>query len=114
MKALRGAAALRNLREQPLWRLMAADKAPVVLAILQGLLMDTEKTLPSSILHERLTRDLDQLRAAGEALPQTAQGYLADWLAQGWLTRRFPLEPAKRNTSSLQTQPARCVLSAAC
>jgi hypothetical protein len=90
MKALRGAAALRNLREQPLWRLMAADKAPVVLAILQGLLMDTEKTLPSSILHERLTRDLDQLRAAGEVLPQTAQGYLADWLAQGWLTRRFP------------------------
>jgi hypothetical protein len=47
MKALRGAAALRNLRELPLWRLLAADKAPVVLAILQGLLMDTEKTLPS-------------------------------------------------------------------
>lgn len=90
MKALRGAAALRNLRELPLWRLLAADKAPVVLAILQGLLMDTEKTLSSSILHERLARDLDQLRAAGEVLPQTAQGYLADWLAQGWLTRRFP------------------------
>ena len=47
MKALRGAAALRNLRELPLWRLLAADKAPVVLAILQGLLVGTEKTLPS-------------------------------------------------------------------
>ena len=34
MRALRGTAALRNLREQPLWKLLAADKAPVVIALL--------------------------------------------------------------------------------
>lgn len=90
MKALRGAAALRNLREQPLWRLFAATKAPAVIAILQSLFADTEKVLPSSVLHERLTRDLESLRSAGEDLPQTPQAYVAEWLNQGWLTRRFP------------------------
>ena len=90
MKALRGAAAFRNLREQPLWRLLAATKGPVVIALLQSLFMDTEKELPSSVLHERLTRDLDALRAVGEELPQTPQAYVAEWLCQGWLTRRFP------------------------
>ncbi|WP_102662723.1 DUF3375 domain-containing protein [Herbaspirillum sp. BH-1] len=90
MKALRGAAAFRNLREQPLWRLLAATKGPVVIALLQSLFMDAEKELPSSVLHERLTRDLDALRAVGEELPQTTQAYVAEWLSLGWLTRRFP------------------------
>ncbi|MCJ0763338.1 DUF3375 domain-containing protein [Variovorax terrae] len=90
MKALRGAAALRNLREQPLWRLLAANKGPVVIALLQSLFVESEQTLPSSVLHERLTRDIEALRAVGEELPQTPQAYVAEWLSQGWLTRRFP------------------------
>lgn len=90
MKALRAAAALRNLREQPLWRLLAATKAPVVIALLQSLFMDAEKALPSSVLHERLARDIDALRATGEDLPQAPQAYVSEWLGQGWLTRRFP------------------------
>ncbi|MDR5839201.1 DUF3375 domain-containing protein [Caballeronia sp. LZ034LL] len=90
MRALRAAAALRNLREQPLWRLLAATKAPAVIAMLQSLFAETEKTLPSSVLHERLGRDIDSLRSAGEDLPQTPQAYVAEWLNQGWLTRRFP------------------------
>lgn len=90
MKALRAAAALRNLREQPLWRLLAATKAPVVIALLQSLFMDAEKALPSSVLHERLARDVDALRATGEDLPQAPQAYVSEWLGQGWLTRRFP------------------------
>lgn len=90
MKALRGAAALRNLRDQPLWRLLAATKAPVVIALLQSLFLDADKALPSSVLHERLGRDIDSLRSSGEDLPQAAQAYVAEWLSQGWLTRRFP------------------------
>src|SRR6267143_7232050 len=91
LKTLRTAAALRSLRAQSLWRLLAADKAPAILALLQTLLLDNEKVLSSSVLKERLTREIEQLRASGEELPQTAQGYIADWLAQGWLTRRFPV-----------------------
>jgi hypothetical protein len=90
MKALRAAAALHNLREQPLWRLLAATKAPAVLALLHALFEEREKPLASSVLHERLARELEPLRQAGEELPQTAQTYVADWLAQGWLVRRFP------------------------
>jgi Protein of unknown function (DUF3375) len=90
LKTLRTAAALRSLRAQSLWRLLAADKAPAILALLQMLLLDNEKILSSSVLKERLTREIEQLRASGEELPQSAQAYIADWLAQGWLTRRFP------------------------
>src|SRR3546814_10405138 len=100
MKALRGAAAFRNLREQPLWRLLAATKGPVVIALLQSLFRDTEKELPSSVLHERLTRDLDASRAVGEELPQTPQVYVAEWLSYGWLTRRFRSE---EHTSDIQS-----------
>ena len=90
MKALRGVATLRNLREQPLWRLLAATKAPAVIALLQSIFEDGEKAVPSSVLHERLARDIASLRAVGEDLPQTPQAYVAEWLSQGWLTRRFP------------------------
>lgn len=90
MKARRGAAALRNLRDQSLWRLLAAIKAPIVIALLQSLFFEADKALTSSVLHERLGRDIDALRAGGEELPQTPQAYVAEWLSQGWLNRRFP------------------------
>jgi Protein of unknown function (DUF3375) len=90
MNTVRSVAALRVLREQPLWQLLAALKAPAVVAALRTLLLDGDKVLPGSALHERLSRELDLLRAAGEDLPQSVAAYLADWLRQGWLTRRLP------------------------
>ncbi len=83
-------AALRLLREQPLWQLLAAQKAPAVATMLRALLVEGEKVLTGSVLHERLTRELELLRAAGEDLPQSAAAYVSDWLRQGWLTRRLP------------------------
>lgn len=82
MRALSGAAALEKLRKQPLWMLLAADKAPTVVALLHSLFLDEERTLPSSVLHERLTRDLDQLRSTAD-MPRTAQAFVAEWLEQG-------------------------------
>lgn len=78
MKALAAIAAYQNLRRQPLWRLLAATNAPVILGLLQTHLYENERSLPASLLHERLTRDLDELRARGHDLPQTAQAYVAD------------------------------------
>lgn len=89
MKPVRAVAALRELRSQPLWQLLAADKGVVTIALLHHLLLDGDKVLPASVLYERLGRALDELRASGEDLPQTAQGYAADWLGKGWLTRRL-------------------------
>ncbi|HEX7643079.1 MAG TPA: DUF3375 domain-containing protein [Burkholderiaceae bacterium] len=87
---MRHLAVLRQLREQPLWRLLAATNAPAYVSLMQSLLFESDKTLPASALHERLARALEDLRATGEDLPQTAQGYVAEWLRQGWLTRRLP------------------------
>lgn len=89
MTALRMTAALQGLREQPLWRLLAADNAPLYVALLQALLLDRETLLPTSILHERLTLAIEQLRTHGHDLPQTPQAYVSDWLREGWLTRRL-------------------------
>ena len=85
-------AGYRHLRDQPAWKLLAADHAPELIGLLQTLLMDGERRLPSAVLHARLQRQLDALRGdeLSRELPRTAQAYLAHWLAQGWLERRLP------------------------
>lgn len=90
MKADRLIATYRRLRNEPLWRLLAADNAPVVISLLQVHLYENTRSLPASILYERIAQDLEELRARGENLPQTAQAYVSDWLADGYLVRRFP------------------------
>lgn len=90
MKTLHASAALQTLREQPLWRLLSANKAPLVIAALHTLFLDGESTLPGSVLVERVTREIELLRDAGHEMPLTPQAYIADWLGHGWLARRFP------------------------
>ncbi|MDR2736157.1 MAG: DUF3375 domain-containing protein [Gracilibacteraceae bacterium] len=89
-KADKNIATYRRLRTEPLWRLLASDNGPAVIGLLQSHLYENERTLPSSIMHERIERDLEALRAQGEDFPQTAQAYIAGWLADGYLERRFP------------------------
>ncbi|MHB1567390.1 MAG: DUF3375 domain-containing protein [Acidiferrobacter sp.] len=84
-------ATYRRLRTAPLWRLLAADHGPAMLALLQTHLYDGDRRLPASILHERVGCELEALRARGEDFPQTAQAYVAAWLAEGYLERRFPI-----------------------
>lgn len=90
MKADVALATNRRLRQQPLWRLLAAPSGPVALALLQTHLYDNVRSLPASIFHERIARELERLRGLGEDWPQTAQAYVAGWLAEGHLERRFP------------------------
>ena len=90
MKTRARIAAWQRLRQQSTWKLLAADNAPMIAALLQTLLLDTERRLPASLLHERLSRELEELRVHGHELPRTAQAYVADWLGAGWLERRFP------------------------
>jgi len=90
MNTLKFVAIYDRLRTKALWKLLAADTAPTILALLQSNLMDGDAKLPASIFHNRLTKDIEDLRSSGIDLPQTAQAYVADWLATGWLTRRFP------------------------
>jgi hypothetical protein len=90
MKGERAIATYMRLREQALWRLLAADNGPVILGLLEAHLVEEARSLPASILFERLGRSLEELRAHGHHLPQTPQSYVADWLAAGYLERRFP------------------------
>lgn len=90
MKADKNIAAYRRMRNQPLWRLLAAGNGPTVIGLLQSQLYEKERSLPASILFERLSRDLEELRAQGDDFPQTAQAYVAGWLSDGYLERRFP------------------------
>ena len=111
MSFLRGIAGLRNLRERPLWRLLAADKATVFLALLQEFLFEQEKVLPASVLAERLGALLEGLRSIGEDVPQTAQAYISTWLSEGWVHRRLPARATEEQyeLSSEATQAIRFV-----
>lgn len=90
MKADKHIATYRRMRSQPLWRLLASGNGPTVIGLLQSHLYEKERSLPASLLFERLTRDLEELRAHGDDFPQTAQAYVANWLGDGYLERRFP------------------------
>lgn len=104
MKAIRSVASLRDLREQPLWKLLAADKAPEVVAMLRSLLYDGDKAVVSSVLHERLGRELEELRAQGENLPQAAPAYVQEWLRNGWLSRRRLAQGASEEEYELSVE----------
>ena len=95
------------MRMQPMWRLLASGNGPTVIGLLQSHLYEKERSLPASILFERLTRDLEELRAQGGDFPQTAQAYVASWLSDGYLERRFPQGAAEEeyelSTATVET-----------
>jgi hypothetical protein len=80
---------LRARKEEPAWRLLATLQSPAICTCLH-VLFATERSLPSSALHERLHRQLEIVRRAGADLPKPANEYASDWIAQGWLRREFP------------------------
>jgi len=89
MKAIRQVAINKRLRNESAWKLLTTDNAPVTLALLETHLLEKERRLPSSILHERINRELENLKAQGEDLPQTSQYYIAQWLSAGFLERTY-------------------------
>ena len=110
MKLQARIAGYRRLREQALWRLLAADHAPELIGLLQTLLLDGERRLPASVLHERLQQQLDAINASDlpRELPRTAQAYVAHWLSQGYLERRLP-EGASEEEYELSAQAAQAI-----
>jgi hypothetical protein len=90
VRAARLAEGYRTLREGRAWKLLAADHGPFFVAVFETLFTGEDKVLPVSVATERLARELDVLRGQGHVLAPTAQQYVNDWVAQGWLVRRFP------------------------
>src|SRR5579884_3769067 len=90
MTADRYIAAYRHLRESPVWRLLASRHAPVIIGLLQTHLLEADRRLPASVFQQRVARDIEELRARGEDFPQPPAVYIAEWLREGYLERRFP------------------------
>ena len=101
--------AYEQLRRASTWRLLAATKAPAVLAILQATFPSGDRRLPRSELIARVGAHLhllhddhdapdergdhdeasEELETAGEARPgRTAAEYVDGWVREGYLTRR--------------------------
>lgn len=101
MTALAKAHALsRLLDEHVAWRMLRADNAPVMIAVLGDHLGGEERRIESEDLYERIDADLDELRAHGFDLPGTAKAYCAQWRASGYLVRR-PAETSRGETFEL-------------
>ncbi|MGM1054086.1 MAG: DUF3375 domain-containing protein [Pseudomonadota bacterium] len=103
MSSYRQVLSYQRLRESTAWRLLGAQLAPVILGILEEHLHGSQTRLPASLLLERIERDLQALRDAGQELPQTARGYVSDWLAAGYLERFLP---AGSNEEEYRLSPA--------
>jgi hypothetical protein len=90
----------QRLRGAPTWRLLAAHQAPDIVALLRYLLFDSVRSLPGSVLTEKLSIELAALRTQGRELGGTAAYYIRDWLSERWLERYLP-EGADEETYEL-------------
>lgn len=86
-EAVRRFAEYRELRDAPVWKLLAANTGPLVLAVLETRFPPGERVSASAAM-EAVERDLGEFRILGEAAEKNAQSYLSDWLAAGYLERR--------------------------
>lgn len=79
--------AYEQLRRLSTWRLLAATKAPAVLAILQSVFPAGDRRLPRSELVARVATHLPLLHD-DEQVARTAPEYVDAWVREGYLTRR--------------------------
>ena len=86
----------RALAESAALRLLRAQNAPAIAALLQAHLGGTDKRVAAPVLFENMDADLDDLRDRGFELPLTARGYCAEWVRAGFLVRRAAEEEARR------------------
>ncbi|HEY3545313.1 MAG TPA: DUF3375 domain-containing protein [Propionicimonas sp.] len=83
-------------------RLLRADHAAVVAALLAEHLGGDERRLGADELYERLDADLEQLRAVGFELKGSARGYVAQWRTSEFVVRR-PSEDSRGETLELSS-----------
>lgn len=90
MRTLRAYETNARLRKGRVWSLLAADKAPTMLALLETLFLQDERELAASVFESRLTRELEYLEGTDGQMGRSAAQLMADWLSKGWIVRYLP------------------------
>jgi hypothetical protein len=79
---------VRDAFDKPTLRLLDRKWAPLVLAVFRTTFTRDQRSVPAERLHARVDNYLDELRLAGEPVPDGAGRALCmQWLGQNWLVR---------------------------
>lgn len=79
---------VRDAFDKPTLRLLDRKWAPLVLAIFRTIFTRDQRIVPAERLHAQVDNYLDELRLAGETVPDSAGRALCkQWLGHNWLVR---------------------------
>lgn len=93
--------ALERTREDDTgWRLLRADHAPLIAALLGQHLAGDTRRRPSTDVIDLVEADLDELRSFGIEIKPTAARLVANWRSDGYLVAR-PVQDARGETLEL-------------
>ena len=89
-------------------RLLAADNAPVILALIAEYFPRGTRARPAAEVYELMVTDFEVI-ASEFPMPRTPQNYCNDWVKAGWLVRKSgrstrgeTLEPSEEALSALE------------
>lgn len=90
MKADAAYSIFNRNRSRPLWKLLASDNGPVVLAVLSEVFDGSAVDMPASEFLQKLENALESVRLSGADITPSARECASHWCAEHWLERRLP------------------------
>ncbi|HFG8934806.1 DUF3375 domain-containing protein [Corynebacterium striatum] len=98
----------RLIHDSAAIRLLAADNAPVILALIAEYFPRGTRARPAAEVYELMATDFEVI-ASEFPMPRTPQNYCNDWVKAGWLVRKSgrssrgeTLEPSEEALSALE------------
>ena len=98
----------RLMHDSAAIRLLAADNAPVILALIAEYFPRGTRARPAAEVYELMVTDFEVI-ASEFPMPRTPQNYCNDWVKAGWLVRKTgrstrgeTLEPSEEALSALE------------
>ena len=98
----------RLMHDSAAIRLLAADNAPVILAVIAEYFPRGTRARPAAEVYELMVTDFEVI-ASEFPMPRTPQSYCNDWVKAGWLVRKSgrssrgeTLEPSEEALSALE------------
>lgn len=105
MKAANAYTIYQKNRLEPLWKLLAADNAPAILAVLTDVFADSPQDIPAAEFFQRMRHALEAVRETETDMPLSERDYAAAWCREQILERRLP-EGSEEDVYSLSAASA--------